>query len=86
VRRRAVKSLGIVAVPDEWSIMLALYCSRIVALSACLAGIDYAVCPHVMQVLSDGLKTYARALGTYVSSCTGRTDRLIFMLEVRGPQ
>jgi hypothetical protein len=30
----AVKSLGTVAVPDEWSIVLVLYCSRIVA--ACL--------------------------------------------------
>jgi hypothetical protein len=66
-----------------WSIVLALYCS---CMSACLAGIDYATYPHVLQALSGTLEICARALGTCVPSCTGKIARLFFMLESRGPQ
>jgi hypothetical protein len=39
------ESLGTVAVPREWSIVLTFYCS---CLYARLAVIDCAVCPHVL--------------------------------------
>jgi hypothetical protein len=39
-----------------------------------------------MQVLPGALKTCTRALETYMSSCTSRTDRLFFMLEARDLQ
>jgi hypothetical protein len=39
-----------------------------------------------MALMSGALETCARALGTCVSSCTGRPARLFFMLEARGPQ
>jgi hypothetical protein len=41
VRHRAVESLGTVAVPGEWFIVLALPCSHTVA-----------ACPHVLQALT----------------------------------
>jgi hypothetical protein len=85
VWRHTVESLGTVAVPDEWSIVLTLNCSRVVA-----------VCPYVLQVLtvlpartscrpimaltSDALKTCTHALRTCVSSYTYRPVRLFFML------
>jgi hypothetical protein len=72
-------------VPDEWSIVLALNCSRTVA-----------VCPYILQALttlptrtsyrhmmaltSDALKTCTYALRTCVSSCTYMPVRLFFML------
>jgi hypothetical protein len=83
VWHRVVESLGTVAVTDEWSIVLALYCS---CLSACFAGIDYAACLHVLQAMSGALETCARALEICVPSRTGRTVMLFFMLEARGPQ
>jgi hypothetical protein len=55
-------------------------------MSARLTSIDCAACPHVMQALSDALKTCECALGTCVFSCTGMTDMIFFMLEARGPQ
>jgi hypothetical protein len=55
-------------------------------LSARLAGIDCAACLHVLQALSGALETCTRALGSCMPSYTGRTARLFFMLEVRGPQ
>jgi hypothetical protein len=59
-------------------------------MSARLVGIDCVACPHVLQAY-DGpdirrLETCARALGTCVSSYTGRPARLFFMLEARDPQ
>jgi hypothetical protein len=44
--RRAVGSPGTVTVPDEWSTVLVLHCSR---MSTRFAGIDCATCPHVLQ-------------------------------------
>jgi hypothetical protein len=67
------------------SVGVVLY-SHCNCLSARLACIDCVVCPHVMQALSDALKTSAHALGICVSSCTGRIARLFFMLETCGPQ
>jgi hypothetical protein len=55
-------------------------------MSARLAGIDCAACPHIMHAMSGALKTCARALGRCMPSCTGRTDMLFFMLEARSPQ
>jgi hypothetical protein len=85
----AVESLDIVAVPGEWSTVLALHCSHTVA-----------TCPHVLQTWSvmparksctlrmalmlGVSKMCVRALGTCVSSCTGRHVRLFFILEARG--
>jgi hypothetical protein len=82
---------GIVAMLGEWSTMLAIHCSRIIA-----------TCPHVLQalsalpartsrrlmiVLTSGiLETYARAFRTRGSSRTGRPVRLFFMFEICGPQ
>jgi hypothetical protein len=60
--------------------MLALYCSCI---SACLACINCVACPHILHALSGALETCARALETCVSSCTGMTFSLFFMLERR---
>jgi hypothetical protein len=40
-QRRVVKSLGTVALPDEWSIVLTLHCS---------CTVD--ACPHTLQVLT----------------------------------
>jgi hypothetical protein len=45
-----VESSDAVAVPREWSIGVALYCSH---MSAYLAGIKYAVCLHVLQAHDD---------------------------------
>jgi hypothetical protein len=67
VWRRAVESFGTVAVLDEWSIALVLYCS------------------HTIAALSDALETCVCTLGTCVPNCTGMTDMLFFMLEIRGP-
>jgi hypothetical protein len=40
-----------------------------------------------MMVLTIGaLGTFTRALGTYVPSFTAKPARLLFMLEVHGPQ
>jgi hypothetical protein len=50
-------------------------------MSARLAGIDCAACPHVRQALSGALEICAHALGTCVPICTGRTARFFFMLE-----
>jgi hypothetical protein len=89
--RRTVESFGTVAVPDEWSIVLVLHCSRIVstclhalqALTTLPARMSYR---SMLALTSGALKTCACALGTCVSSCTGRSAKLFFMLEAHGPQ
>jgi hypothetical protein len=43
---RAVGSPGTATVLGEWPTVLASHCS---CLSVCLAGIDCAACPHVLQ-------------------------------------
>jgi hypothetical protein len=91
VWHRVVESLGTVAVPGEWSIVLALHCSR--TIPACLYALHaFTVLPDhtsyrpMMTLMSGALKTCARALGTCVPSCTGRPTRIFFMLEAHGPQ
>jgi hypothetical protein len=91
VWHRAVESFGTVVVPSEWSIVLALNRSRTVA--ACLHVLHALTalpartsCRPMMALMSGALETCARALGTCVSSCTGRPARLFFMLKARGPQ
>jgi hypothetical protein len=39
-----------------------------------------------MPLASGALETYACALGTCGSSCTGRLARLFFILEIHDPQ
>jgi hypothetical protein len=84
---RRVVSPGIVAVPCKWSAEPTPHWSH---LSACLGSIDCTSCPLILQVMmaltSGALETCARALGICGSSYTGRSARLSFMLEVRGPQ
>jgi hypothetical protein len=79
VWRCAIESLGIVAVPCEWFIMLALHYSCTV--SACLYTLQ-----TLTALISVASETCVRALGTYVPSCTGRLARLFFMLEAHAPQ
>jgi hypothetical protein len=86
VWRRAVESLGTVAVQDEWSIVLALHCSRIVAaylhalqaLTALLVRTSYR---PMMALTSGALETCARALRTCVPSCTDRPARFSLCLR-----
>jgi hypothetical protein len=52
-QRRAVESLGTVAVLDEWSTGLTSHCSHTVdarphALQVLTTSIDYAACSHVL--------------------------------------
>jgi hypothetical protein len=39
-----------------------------------------------MALMSDALETCTRVLKTCVPSCIGRSARLFFMLDARGPQ
>jgi hypothetical protein len=85
-----VESLGTVAVPAEWSIVLTLHYSHTVA--ACLHALQALTtlpvrtsCRPMMALKSGALEMCVRALGTCVPSCTGRTARLFFMLEANGP-
>jgi hypothetical protein len=55
-------------------------------MSTRLACIDCAASPHVMHALSGTLETCACALVTCVPSCTGRIDRLFFIIEACGRQ
>jgi hypothetical protein len=64
--------LGTVAVLGEWFIVLALPARM--------------SCRPMIALMSSALETCTCALGTCVTSCTGRTARLFFMLETRGPQ
>jgi hypothetical protein len=80
-----------VAMPSEWSIVLALHCSRTVttylhALQALIALPARTSCRPMMALTSGALEMCARALGTCVSSCTGSPTRLFFMLESHGQQ
>jgi hypothetical protein len=85
------ESLGIVAMSSKWSIVLTLHCSRTVticlhtllALTALSAPMSYR---SMMGLMLDAFKMCARALETCVPSYTGRTAKLFFMLEARGPQ
>jgi hypothetical protein len=91
VWRHVVESLVTVMVSGEWSIVLALYYSRIVAtclhaLQALAALPARTSCKHMMTLILGDLETCTRALGTCVPSCTSRITRLFFMLEARGPQ
>jgi hypothetical protein len=40
----------------------------------------------MMALMSGDLETYVCALGTFMSSYTGRSARLFFILEARAPQ
>jgi hypothetical protein len=91
VWHRDVELIGTIAVPGEWSIVLALHCSRTVA--ACLHVLQTLIalpahtsCRSMMALMSTALQMCARALGTCVPSCTGRTAWLFFRLEAHGPQ
>jgi hypothetical protein len=85
----AVESLDTVAVLGEWSTVLALHCSHTVA--TCLYVLQtWSVmlarksCTLRMALMLGVSKMCVHALGTYVSSCTGRPVRLFFILEARG--
>jgi hypothetical protein len=88
---RAVESLGTVAVPDEWSIVLTSHCSCTVdaymhALQV-LTTLPVRTSYRRMMVLTWGvLETCTRVLGICVPSCTGRSARLFIMFETHGPQ
>jgi hypothetical protein len=76
---------------SEWSIVLALHCSRIIAV--CLHALQaltvlYACmsCMSMMALISGAFKTCTRALEKCVPSCTRRPARLFFILEACGPQ
>jgi hypothetical protein len=91
VWRCAVESLATVAVAAEWSIVLALHYSHTIAtclhiMQALTALPARTSCRRIMALMSGALEMCARALGTCMSSFTGRTVRLFFMLEARGPQ
>jgi hypothetical protein len=80
-----------VAVSSEWSIVLALHCSRTVAtylhaLQALTALPTRTSCRPMMALTSGALEMCARALGTCVPTCTGSPARLFFILESCGPQ
>jgi hypothetical protein len=88
---RRVVEFGTVAVSSEWSIVLALYCSRTVA--ACLHTLHALTvlpvrmsCRPMMALMPGALGTCARALETCVSSYTDRAARLFFMLDAHDPQ
>jgi hypothetical protein len=70
----AVELLGTVAVLGEWSIVLAMHCSRTVA--ACLHALQ-----ALIVLMSGALETCTPALGTCVPSCTGRPARLFLCLR-----
>jgi hypothetical protein len=91
VWHHAVESLGTVAVPCKWSIVLGLHYSRTVdayrhALQALTTLSARTSCRRMMALTSSALETCARALGTFMPSGTGRPVRLFFMLEARDPQ
>jgi hypothetical protein len=91
VWRHVVESLVTVMVSGEWSIVLTLYYSRIVAtclhaLQALAALPARTSCKHMMTLILGDLETCMRALGTCVPSYTSRITRLFFMLEARGLQ
>jgi hypothetical protein len=85
-----IGSLGTVPVPCEWSIVVALHYSCIVA--ACLHALQALTalpartsCSPMMTLTSGVLKTCARALGTCGVSYTGRPARLLFILKAHDP-
>jgi hypothetical protein len=91
VWRCAIESLGTVAVPDEWSIVLALHCSRIVAiylhaLWALTALSARTFCRPMMAQVSGVLVTCRHALETRESSHIGRPSKPFFILKVYDPQ
>jgi hypothetical protein len=72
--------------PAEWSIVLALHYSRPVAASLHALQVLTALrvrtsCRPMMAMMSIALKICAHALGTCMSSCTGRTDGLFLCLR-----
>jgi hypothetical protein len=69
-----------VAVPDEWSAVLALHCSF---LSACLAGIVCDVCLHVLQA-HDGPDV--SRLENVCACISNRSARYFIMLKAHSPQ
>jgi hypothetical protein len=90
VWRRAAKSLGIVAVLGEWSIVpmqhyshtVAAYPHALQALTALPARTSYR---PMMALTAGAMETCTCMLGTCVPS-TVRPTRLLFMLQARGPQ
>jgi uncharacterized protein YqgV (UPF0045/DUF77 family) len=71
--------------------VLALHYSHIVA--TCLHVLQALTVLHdrmsyrpMMTLMSGVLETCMRVLGTCVSSCTSKSARLFFMLEIRGSQ
>jgi hypothetical protein len=86
--RHGVESLGTIVVSGEWSMVLTLHCSRTVAvcpraLQALTALPAHTSCRPMMTLTSGIMETCA--LGTCVTSCTGRLARLFSMLEAHDP-
>jgi hypothetical protein len=87
----AIESLGTIAVPGKWSVVLALHCSRTIAtclhaLQALSALPAHVSCRPMMALMLGALKTCVRALGTCVPSCIGRPARLFFIIKDCCPQ
>jgi hypothetical protein len=87
---RAVGSPDTVAVSGEWSIVLALHCSCIVAtyqhvLQALTTVPAHTSCRLIMALMLSALKMCSRVLGTGEPCSIERSASLFFMLEAHDP-
>jgi hypothetical protein len=82
---------GLVVLPGEWSAVLVLHYSHIVAAYPHVLQVVTVVPAHtpgspIMALASGALETCTPALGTCKPCCTGKSARLFFILEARDSQ
>jgi hypothetical protein len=88
---RAIRSPYTIAMAGEWSAVLALHYSCIVATCLHVLQASSVVpartsCKAMMALTLGALETYVRTLGIGEPCCTSRPTSLFFMLEAHSPQ